>query len=46
MNLLFPFGLNHVRGGIIDVFSFNHEFPYRIELFGNEIESIREFDPM
>ena len=35
-----------VRGGIIDVFSFNNEFPYRIELFGDEIESIREFDPV
>lgn len=34
-----------VRGGIIDLFSFAHDLPYRIELFGNEIESIREFDP-
>ena len=34
-----------VRGGIVDVFSYNNEFPYRIELFGDEIESIREFDP-
>ena len=34
-----------VRGGIIDVFSYHHEFPYRIELFGDEIDSIREFDP-
>lgn len=34
-----------MRGGIIDVFSFAHELPYRIELFGNEIESIRTFDP-
>jgi transcription-repair coupling factor (superfamily II helicase) len=34
-----------VRGGIIDVFSFAHEFPYRIELFGNEVDSIRSFDP-
>lgn len=34
-----------VRGGIIDVFSFAHELPYRIELFGNEVESIRSFDP-
>ncbi len=34
-----------VRGGIIDVFSFSSEFPLRIELFGNEIESIRTFDP-
>src|SRR5690606_36547994 len=35
-----------VRGGIIDVFSFAHELPYRIELFGNEVESIRTFDPV
>lgn len=34
-----------VRGGIIDVFSFAHELPYRIELFGDEVESIRSFDP-
>ena len=33
-----------VRGGIIDVFDINAESPYRIELFGNEIDSIREFD--
>ncbi len=34
-----------IRGGIIDVFSFAHEFPYRIELFGDEVDSIRSFDP-
>ncbi len=34
-----------VRGGIIDVFSFAHELPYRIELFGEEVDSIRSFDP-
>lgn len=34
-----------VRGGIIDVFSYAHDLPYRIELFGNEVESIRTFDP-
>ncbi len=33
-----------VRGGIIDVFSFGSEYPYRIEFFGDEIESIRTFD--
>jgi transcription-repair coupling factor (superfamily II helicase) len=33
-----------VRGGIIDVFSFSHDEPYRIEFFGNEVESIRTFD--
>lgn len=34
-----------VRGGIIDIFSFANEFPCRIELFGNEVDSIRTFDP-
>lgn len=34
-----------VRGGIIDVFSFAHDLPYRIELFGNEVDTIRSFDP-
>ena len=33
-----------VRGGIIDVFSYSNEEPYRIEFFGNEVESIRTFD--
>ncbi|NCT10252.1 MAG: transcription-repair coupling factor [Flavobacteriia bacterium] len=33
-----------VRGGIIDVFSFSNDEPYRIEFFGNEIDSIRSFD--
>ncbi|MBV6644263.1 MAG: transcription-repair coupling factor [Cyclobacteriaceae bacterium] len=34
-----------VRGGIIDVFSFSQNQPFRFELFGDEIESIREFNP-
>ncbi len=34
-----------IRGGIIDVFSFAHDIPYRVELFGDEVESIRSFDP-
>lgn len=34
-----------IRGGILDVFSYSHEYPYRLELFGKEIESIRTFDP-
>ena len=33
-----------VRGGIIDVFSFSNEEPYRIEFFGDEVDSIRTFD--
>ncbi len=34
-----------IRGGIIDLYNLNNEYPYRIELFGNEIDSIRTFDP-
>ncbi len=34
-----------IRGGIIDIFSFAYEIPYRIELFGDEVDSIRTFDP-
>ncbi|MDZ4844851.1 MAG: transcription-repair coupling factor [Chitinophagales bacterium] len=34
-----------IRGGIVDVFSFGNELPYRVELFGDEVESIRNFDP-
>ncbi len=33
-----------VRGGIVDVYSFSHDQPYRIEFFDDEIESIRLFD--
>ncbi|NJW52236.1 transcription-repair coupling factor [Salinimicrobium oceani] len=33
-----------VRGGILDVFSFSNDEPYRIEFFGDEVESIRTFD--
>jgi transcription-repair coupling factor (superfamily II helicase) len=33
-----------VRGGIVDVFSFAHDEPYRIEFFDDEVESIRTFD--
>lgn len=34
-----------VRGGIVDVFSFSHDQPYRLEFFGDEVESIRSFNP-
>lgn len=34
-----------IRGGIIDIFSFGNDYPYRIELFDDEVESIRTFDP-
>ena len=35
-----------MRGGIVDVFSFSLDYPYRIEFFGEEIDSIRKFDPV
>jgi len=37
-------GQYSVRGSIIDVFSFSNEYPYRIDFFGDEIDSIRTFD--
>ena len=33
-----------VRGGILDVYSYAHDYPYRIDFFGDEVDSIREFD--
>ena len=33
-----------VRGGIIDLFSYNNDKPYRLDFFGDEIEAIRMFD--
>lgn len=35
-----------IRGGIVDVFSYGNDYPYRIELFDDEVESIRTFDPL
>ncbi len=34
-----------VRGGIIDIFSFSNDYPFRVEFFGDEVETIRSFDP-
>lgn len=33
-----------VRGGILDIYSYAHDDPYRIDFFGDEVDSIREFD--
>lgn len=35
-----------VRGGIVDIFSFSNDLPYRVEFFGDEVDSIRTFDPV
>lgn len=56
LDLLVEYGFNRtdfvyepgefsIRGGIIDVFSFGNELPYRIELFDDEVESLRTFNP-
>jgi len=34
-----------IRGGLIDIFSFSDNYPYRIDFFGDEVDSIRKFDP-
>jgi len=34
-----------LRGGILDIYSFGNERPYRLELFGNDVDSIRIFNP-
>lgn len=34
-----------IRGGILDIYSFGNEKPYRLELFGNDVDSIRIVDP-
>ncbi len=34
-----------IRGGIVDIFSFGNEWPYRVELFDEEVESLRMFNP-
>ncbi len=44
-DFVYEAGQYAIRGGIVDVFSYAHDLPYRLEFFGNEIESIRTFDP-
>ena len=35
-----------IRGGILDVYSFSNDLPFRMEFFGDEVESIRVFNPV
>ena len=44
VNYVYEPGQFSIRGGIVDVFSYASDTPYRIEFFGNEVESIRTFD--
>ena len=44
-DFVFEPGQFSVRGGIVDIFSFGNEWPYRVELLDEEVESIRMFNP-
>ncbi len=44
-NFVYQPGQFALRGGILDIYSFGNEKPYRVELFGNDVDSIRIFDP-
>ncbi len=44
-DFVYEAGYFSIRGGIVDIFSFSNPLPFRLELDGDKIESIREFDP-
>ena len=44
VDFVFQPGQYAIRGGIVDIYSFGHDYPYRVDFFGDEIDSIREFD--
>ena len=44
VDFVFEPGQFAIRGGIVDIYSYSHDMPYRLDFFGDEIDSIREFD--
>ena len=44
VDFVFQPGQYAIRGGILDIYSYSHDTPYRFDFFGDEIDSIREFD--
>lgn len=44
VDFVYEAGQFSIRGGIVDIYSYSHEIPYRIEFFGDHIESIRSFE--
>ena len=44
VDFVFRPGQYAVRGSIVDIYSYGHDIPYRFDFFGDEIDSIREFD--
>ncbi len=45
VDTVYEHGEFSIRGSIIDLFPMGHDLPYRIELFDDEVESLRSFDP-
>ena len=44
VDFVFQPGQFAIRGSIVDIYSYSHDNPYRLDFFGDEIDSIREFD--
>jgi len=44
VDFVFQPGQYAMRGSIVDIYSYSHDNPYRLDFFGDEIDSIREFD--
>ena len=44
VDFVFQPGQFAIRGSIVDIYSYSHDNPYRFDFFGDEIDSIREFD--
>ncbi len=44
VDFVFQPGQFAVRGSIVDIYSYSHDTPFRLDFFGDEIDSIREFD--
>ena len=44
VDFVFQPGQYAMRGSIVDIYSYSHDIPYRLDFFGDEIDSIREFD--
>jgi len=44
VEFVFEPGQYSIRGSIVDIFSYSNEDPYRIDFFGDEVETIRSFD--
>lgn len=44
VNFVYEPGQFSIRGSIVDIFSYSNDYPYRIDFFGDEVESIRSFN--